>query len=111
MEPDIIKRLRAGESIHDNPNFSESDGAEIIAYTDRITAHLSQTGDGWIKCSERLPEIDEVVLWYSSEVGRIVGLFEMDKDMDWQWVKDSYKEYTPTHWRPLPLPPADDKGE
>lgn len=64
--------------------------------------------DGWIKCSDRLPEDGEPV-WVNSEHGVTTG----------HWCERAYEEYFivrvdgtgviahhPTHWRPLPAPPT-----
>jgi len=57
----------------------------------------------WIPVSEILPEIDQYVLWYCPD-GHL-EIWEIDKDMDWNWCKDRYGDETPTHWMPLPQPP------
>lgn len=59
----------------------------------------------WIKCTDRLPEINQRVLSY--DVGEFtVLIFRGD-----HWLNDIYG-YTLsyiTHWMPLPLPPGEEK--
>ena len=53
--------------------------------------------DGWISVNDRLPESEEVVLWYDKMFNNIdmFGLYEpRSHDGDY------------THWMPLPQPPS-----
>ncbi|EFD7642381.1 TPA: DUF551 domain-containing protein, partial [Escherichia coli] len=68
------------------------------------------TPDGWISCSERMPEDNKMLLAFSQ--GQIVAAY-------WNWVMSpiDYKKYRAftylsgnilddvTHWMPLPEPP------
>ncbi|WP_410374800.1 DUF551 domain-containing protein [Escherichia coli] len=68
------------------------------------------TPDGWISCSERMPEDTKMLLAFSQ--GEIVAAY-------WNWVVNpiDYKKYRAftylsgnilddvTHWMPLPEPP------
>lgn len=71
------------------------------------------TPDGWISCSERMPEDTKMLLAFSQ--GEIVAAY-------WNWVMSpiDYKKYRAftylsgnilddvTHWMPLPEPPEQD---
>ena len=71
------------------------------------------TPDGWISCSERMPEDTKMLLAFSQ--GQIVAAY-------WNWVVSpiDYKKYRAftylsgnilddvTHWMPLPEPPEQD---
>lgn len=71
------------------------------------------TPDGWISCSERMPEDTKMLLAFSQ--GQIVAAY-------WNWVMSpiDYKKYRAftylsgnilddvTHWMPLPEPPEQD---
>ncbi|MCV5223681.1 DUF551 domain-containing protein, partial [Escherichia coli] len=68
------------------------------------------TPDGWIRCSDRMPEDTKMLLAFSQ--GEIVAAY-------WNWVVNpiAYKKYRAftylsgnilddvTHWMPLPEPP------
>nr|WP_257622668.1 DUF551 domain-containing protein [Escherichia coli] len=72
------------------------------------------TPDGWISCSERMPEDTKMLLAFSQ--GQIVAAY-------WNWVMSpiDYKKYRAftylsgnilddvTHWMPLPEPPQEAK--
>ena len=70
--------------------------------------------DGWISCSDRMPEDTKMLLAFSQ--GKIVAAY-------WNWVVNpiDYKKYRAftylsgyilddvTHWMPLPEPPQEAK--
>ena len=77
----------------------------------------------WIKCSDRLPELNETVdIWISGEsAGRMtdMGRVFVDDADGWLWVAmegidegDALEEFghemdDVTHWQPLPAPPTE----
>ncbi len=73
---------------------------------------------GWIKCSERLPDNDDVVLvWPRPNFGvdLDVGQYEKYHKKGPGWFARVYEHnygvewypITVTHWQPLPTPPQD----
>lgn len=58
----------------------------------------------WIKCSERMPEDEELIFGYDDN-GVVWTAFWDGIDM-YPDTKD-YGEVNFTHWQPLPPPPAD----
>lgn len=77
----------------------------------------------WIKCSDRLPELDTPVWLRMPENIMIVGERSSSTD-GWMWAacygfyfnaigewdaneSDASDEYEPTHWQPLPAPPTE----
>lgn len=79
-----------------------------------INGNSPVTPDGWISCSERMPEDTKMLLAFSQ--GEIVAAY-------WNWVVNpiDYKKYRAftylsgnilddvTHWMPLPEPPQEMK--
>lgn len=78
-----------------------------------LSGNYPVTPDGWISCSERMPEDNKMLLAFSQ--GQIVAAY-------WNWVMSpiDYKKYRTftylsgnilddvTHWMPLPEPPQQD---
>ena len=63
----------------------------------------------WIKCSDRLPPLDEIV--FVATNGSLNACFRSEMDEGWTWCacidgdildKDCFEscDYLPTHWRP-----------
>jgi hypothetical protein len=78
-------------------------------------------GSGWIACTERLPELEEIV-WLHQDGIMWIGCRTDDAD-GWLWANsyatiwwngqkwdadaETDSDYKPTHWMPLPTPPND----
>ncbi|HAJ7477067.1 TPA: DUF551 domain-containing protein [Escherichia coli] len=92
-------------------------GAEPVSQTyklNQLSGNSPATPDGWISCSERMPEDTKMLLAFSQ--GQIVAAY-------WNWVMSpiDYKKYRAftylsgnilddvTHWMPLPEPPQEAK--
>lgn len=88
-------------------------GAEPVSQTyklNELAGNYPVTPDGWISCSDRMPEDTKMLLAFSQ--GEIVAAY-------WNWVVNpiDYKKYRAftylsgnilddvTHWMPLPEPP------
>ncbi|WP_409024454.1 dATP/dGTP pyrophosphohydrolase domain-containing protein [Escherichia coli] len=83
-----------------------------LVHRDVLPFSLPVTPDGWISCSERMPEDTKMLLAFSQ--GQIVAAY-------WNWVMSpiDYKKYRAftylsgnilddvTHWMPLPEPPQE----
>lgn len=72
--------------------------------------YSDQEKQGWVKCSDRLPEFDTPVLVFCELYGRaiythvFIGEFQGDKFGNWHDGK-SLGVLPPTHWMPLPPKP------
>ncbi|EEZ7693506.1 ead/Ea22-like family protein [Escherichia coli] len=90
--------------------------AELVSQTyklNELSGNSPVTPDGWISCSDRMPEDTKMLLAFSQ--GQIVAAY-------WNWVMSpiDYKKYRAftylsgnilddvTHWMPLPEPPEQD---
>lgn len=84
----------------------------LYVRADLVNGNSPVTPDGWISCSERMPEDTKMLLAFSQ--GEIVAAY-------WNWVVNpiDYKKYRAftylsgyilddvTHWMPLPEPPQE----
>ncbi|MCW3253868.1 ead/Ea22-like family protein [Escherichia coli] len=84
----------------------------LYVRADLVNGNYPATPDGWISCSERMPEETKMLLAFSQ--GEIVAAY-------WNWVVNpiDYKKYRAftylsgnilddvTHWMPLPEPPQE----
>ncbi|EKE4236119.1 DUF551 domain-containing protein [Escherichia coli] len=92
-------------------------GAKPVSQTyklNKLSGNSPVTPDGWISCSDRMPEDTKMLLAFSQ--GEIVAAY-------WNWVVNpiDYKKYRAftylsgnilddvTHWMPLPEPPQEAK--
>ncbi|EKC2245443.1 DUF551 domain-containing protein [Salmonella enterica] len=73
------------------------------------------TPDGWISCSERMPD-DKQYVWFFGESRGFAGRDTLEGYYDWsrnKWwaVTDIGEEPASkvTHWMPLPEPPQEEK--
>lgn len=86
----------------------------LYVRADLVNGNSPVTPDGWISCSDRMPEDTKMLLAFSQ--GEIVAAY-------WNWVVNpiDYKKYRAftylsgyilddvTHWMPLPEPPQEAK--
>lgn len=82
----------------------KSDAEIIISEVDK--AHPK-----WIPVKEQLPKYGTPVLAYGSRSGIFVAKYERARtewDRDYWWkLNSSIHVCNPTHWMPLPMPPAE----
>ena len=77
---------------------------ESVGCINVLTSELTLTTD-WVKCSERMPELDVPVLVYTGNGMDIDHTYDFGDGVS--FYDDLYGEFT--HWMPLPAPPTEVK--
>ncbi|MEH4222116.1 DUF551 domain-containing protein [Escherichia coli] len=81
-------------------------GAEPVSQTyklNKLSGNSPATPDGWISCSDRMPDNNHDVLFFDVWGYIRIGWFSAD---DWSWfTSDDGCCMEVTHWMPLPEPP------
>ncbi|EFA3716319.1 DUF551 domain-containing protein [Escherichia coli] len=112
--PDIDNAIIMLDRIDTLENCDDDRIEAVKAVLRRLAGNSPVTPDGWISCSERMPEDTKMLLAFSQ--GQIVAAY-------WNWVMSpiDYKKYRAftylsgnilddvTHWMPLPEPPQEVK--
>ncbi|EEW5986814.1 DUF551 domain-containing protein [Escherichia coli] len=110
----ILEYARQQRRFGQHCKIPPGDMVEIVEIAMRKTGNSPVTPDGWISCSDRMPEDTKMLLAFSQ--GEIVAAY-------WNWVVNpiDYKKYRAftylsgnilddvTHWMPLPEPPQEVK--
>lgn len=110
--PDIDNAIIMLDRIDTAESYDDDRIEAVKAVLRRLAGNSPVTPDGWISCSERMPEDTKMLLAFSQ--GEIVAAY-------WNWVVNpiDYKKYRAftylsgnilddvTHWMPLPEPPQE----
>ncbi|CAM7833485.1 DUF551 domain-containing protein [Escherichia coli] len=110
--PDIDNAIIMLDRIDTLENCDDDRIEAVKAVLRRLAGNYPVIPDGWISCSERMPEDTKMLLAFSQ--GEIVAAY-------WNWVVNpiDYKKYRAftylsgnilddvTHWMPLPEPPQE----
>lgn len=123
VQPEEVQRaIEAMQNIREFYTYTDIEAKSV----DLAITALRQM-QGWIPCSERLPEVGNFVLIYNSyspeeyetlSIGMIYQPSDGRRKPYWKWLahrKDSFysdwicpgEEYI-THWMPLPEPPKEE---
>ena len=108
--PDIDNAIIMLDRIDTAESYDDDRIEAVKAVLRRLAGNSPVTPDGWISCSDRMPEDTKMLLAFSQ--GEIVAAY-------WNWVVNpiDYKKYRTftylsgnilddvTHWMPLPEPP------
>ncbi|HAI1359172.1 TPA: DUF551 domain-containing protein [Escherichia coli] len=110
--PDIDNAIIMLDRIDTTESYDDDRIEAVKAVLRRLAGNSPVTPDGWISCSDRMPEDTKMLLAFSQ--GEIVAAY-------WNWVVNpiDYKKYRAftylsgyilddvTHWMPLPEPPQE----
>ncbi|END0459167.1 DUF551 domain-containing protein [Escherichia coli] len=113
--PDIDNAIIMLDRIDTAESYDDDRIEAVKAVLRRLAGNSPVTPDGWISCSERMPD-DKQYVWFFGESRGFAGRDTFEGYYDWsrnKWwaVTDIGEEPASkvTHWMPLPEPPQEVK--
>lgn len=111
--PDIDNAIIMLDRIDTAESYDDDRIEAVKAVLRRLAGNSPVTTDGWISCSERMPD-DKQYVWFFGESRGFAGRDTFEGYYDWsrnKWwaVTDIGEEPASkvTHWMPLPEPPQE----
>ncbi|PBT99908.1 DUF551 domain-containing protein [Escherichia coli] len=81
-------------------------GAWSLEYgEERFDAGDALTPDGWISCSDRMPNEEDVLVYCSDTKEQMVGFHKGKGLFQFFYMNGVEGVCEPSHWMPLPEPP------
>ncbi|HHL8602820.1 TPA: DUF551 domain-containing protein [Escherichia coli] len=83
-------------------------GAEPVSQTyklNELSGNSPVTPDGWISCSERMPNEEDVLVYCSDTKEQMVGFHKGKGLFQFFYMNGVEGVCDPSHWMPLPEPP------
>ena len=83
-------------------------GAEPVSQTyklNELSGNSPVTPDGWISCSERMPNEEDVLVYCSDTKEQMVGFHKGKGLFQFFYMNGVEGVCEPSHWMPLPEPP------
>ncbi|EFJ3301706.1 DUF551 domain-containing protein [Escherichia coli] len=81
----------------------------IKAVLRRLAGNYPVTPDGWISCSERMPNEEDVLVYCSDTKEQMVGFHKGKGLFQFFYMNGVEGVCEPSHWMPLPEPPQEVK--
>ncbi len=107
--PDIDNAIIMLDRI-DTLESCDDDRIEAVkAVLRRLAGNYPVTPDGWISCSERMPNEEDVLVYCSDTKEQMVGFHKGKGLFQFFYMNGVEGVCEPSHWMPLPEPPQEVK--
>lgn len=81
----------------------------LYVRADLVNGNYPATPDGWISCSERMPNEEDVLVYCSDTKEQMVGFHKGKGLFQFFYMNGVEGVCEPSHWMPLPEPPQEAK--
>ncbi|WP_250668997.1 DUF551 domain-containing protein [Escherichia coli] len=107
--PDIDNAIIMLDRIDTLENCDDDRIEAVKAVLRRLAGNYPVTPDGWISCSERMPNEEDVLVYCSDTKEQMVGFHKGKGLFQFFYMNGVEGVCEPSHWMPLPEPPQEAK--
>ncbi len=105
--PDIDNAIIMLDRIDTLENCDDDRIEAVKAVLRRLAGNYPVTPDGWIRCSERMPNEEDVLVYCSDTKEQMVGFHKGKGLFQFFYMNGVEGVCEPSHWMPLPEPPQE----
>ena len=105
--PDIDNAIIMLDRIDTLENCDDDRIEAVKAVLRRLAGNSPVTPDGWISCSERMPNEEDVLVYCSDTKEQMVGFHKGKGLFQFFYMNGVEGVCEPSHWMPLPEPPQE----
>lgn len=103
----ILEYARQQKRFGQHCKIPPGDMVEIVEIAMRKAGNSPVTPDGWISCSERMPNEEDVLVYCSDTKEQMVGFHKGKGLFQFFYMNGVEGVCEPSHWMPLPEPPQE----
>lgn len=107
--PDIDNAIIMLDRIDTAESYDDDRIEAVKAVLRRLAGNSPVTPDGWISCSERMPNEEDVLVYCSDTKEQMVGFHKGKGLFQFFYMNGVEGVCEPSHWMPLPEPPQEAK--
>ncbi|HEA0345211.1 TPA: DUF551 domain-containing protein [Salmonella enterica] len=108
MAKDIAFKLGAVLNDEEATIFTDGYNVALLKVNKDMSTNSPVIPDGWISCSERMPDEEDVLVYCSDTKEQMVGFHKGKGLFQFFYMNGVEGVCEPSHWMPLPEPPQQD---